>query len=214
MGLVKACIQKDGTKSGLEVSFNPSEYSISGGANYSKQEVQGVSEPVKQYSGGKEMTLSVTLYFDTYEPPTLEKPFESGSPVTDKTNILIKLASIEGDLHRPPIVHFIWGNMDFRGVITSLNLHFTMFLASGMPVRARADVTVESSNDLMESKLQTPFESPDRSKYRTLCEGDSLWNIAYREYGSPDMWKVIAEANDIMNPLDVRPGQSIKIPAL
>ena len=42
----------------------------------------------------------------------------------------------------------------------------------------------------------------------------SLWSIAYEEYDDCEKWREIAKANNIMNPLDIRPGQVIRIPAL
>ena len=89
-----------------------------------------------------------------------------------------------------------------------------MFLADGMPVRARVDLTFKSMLDAEKSKMVSPFESPDRTKVRTLREGEQLWNYAWQEYGDLEQWRAIARENGIMNPLDVAPGQKIKLPAL
>jgi nucleoid-associated protein YgaU len=89
-----------------------------------------------------------------------------------------------------------------------------MFLSDGKPVRAKLEVTFKSLFDIKSAQRKSPFESPDRTKYRTIHEGEQLWNFANREYGSPEMWRVIAKENGIMNPLDIYPGQVIKLPAL
>ena len=62
--------------------------------------------------------------------------------------------------------------------------------------------------------MTSPFESPDRTKSRVVVEGMSLWSLAYEEYDDCEKWRIIARANHIMNPLDIRPGQVIRIPAL
>ena len=61
---------------------------------------------------------------------------------------------------------------------------------------------------------QSPFESPDRTKTRVVVMGMSLWSIAWDEYNDCEKWRVIAKANNIMNPMDIHPGQVIRIPAL
>ena len=52
------------------------------------------------------------------------------------------------------------------------------------------------------------------TKSRVVVEGMSLWSLAYEEYDDCEKWRIIARANHIMNPLDIRPGQVIRIPAL
>ena len=38
--------------------------------------------------------------------------------------------------------------------------------------------------------------------------------LAYEEYGDPEKWKEIARENHITNPLQVKPGQVLRLPAL
>ena len=47
-----------------------------------------------------------------------------------------------------------------------------------------------------------------------VLEGSSLWSMAYEEYGDCEKWRVIAKANGLLNPLQIYPGQVLKIPAL
>jgi nucleoid-associated protein YgaU len=89
-----------------------------------------------------------------------------------------------------------------------------MFMENGMPVRAKLEVAFKSVMDLTESKKQAPFESPDRTKRRIVKQNMHLWELAWEEYGDPDMWRVIARANGLLNPLDLTPGQVLKLPAL
>jgi hypothetical protein len=46
-----------------------------------------------------------------------------------------------------------------------------------------------------------------------LVDGDTLMGIAYREYGDPAMWRVIAAANRVDDPLRLTPGRSLLLPA-
>ncbi len=198
----------------IEVQFNPSEYSLDSSIQYSEKNVPGLDGPIGQYIAGNSITLNVTLYFDTYEPPTLKNPKEGGSDVTLKTKEIADLTSISGTLHRVPIVTFSWASIQFKGIVVSVKESYTMFLSNGKPVRAKVDVTFKSVYDITTEKRKSPFESPDRTKVRTLLQGEALWSIAAEEYGEAEHWRVIAKENGILNPLHVRAGQTLKLPPL
>lgn len=215
MGLEKAYLEVEGKGGQIKVMFNPSEYNLSRGVNYSEKKIPGLDGPVTQFLSGESITLDITLIFDTYEPPSLQnKGKEGGTDVTLKTKELARLVAIDGKLHRPPKVWFSWGTLLFHGIVTKVEESYTMFLPSGMPVRAKVKLTFQSLFDVEEGKRKEPFESPDRTKVRTIREADQLWHYAWEEYGDPQMWKAIARANGIENPLDILPGQKIKLPAL
>ncbi len=213
MGFVKAMLL---VEEGLPIiiQFNPKEYSVSNGVKYSEKSIPGQESAIMQFVAGETPTLTMNLLFDTYIPPTMEIPVEGGIDVTLLTRQVIALTHIKGTLHRPPMVTFLWGSVTFKGVVTSVKQQFTMFLPIGIPVRAKLDVTFKSVNQTDFLRLMTPLESPDRTKVRTIKEGDQLWRLAEAEYGSANQWRVIAKANGICDPLDIYPGQVIKLPAL
>ncbi|MCH5344159.1 MAG: hypothetical protein J1E64_08970 [Acetatifactor sp.] len=213
MGIKKATLSIEGGET-LQVMFNPASYNLSFSATYSEKRIVGLDGPIQQYVAGNSETLEMTLYFDTYQPPTLQNASESGTDVTKITKKLAALVQIDGSLHRPPKVTFKWGGIQFSGVVTNVNQSYTMFLADGMPVRAKVDLTFKSLLDVKQSKLQSPFESPDRTKLRVIHEKEQLWNFAWEEYGDIEEWRSIARENKILNPLDIVAGQRIKLPAL
>lgn len=213
MGFVKAMLLVEADLP-IIVQFNPKEYHISNAVKYAEKSIPGQESAILQYIAGETPTLDMSLLFDTYIPPNIEIPVEMGVDVTILTQRVISLTHIKGTLHRPPVVTFVWGSISFKGVVTNVKQQFTMFLSTGIPVRAKLDVTFKSINQNGLMRLLSPLESPDRTKFRTVKQGDQLWNFAQQEYGSPEMWRVIAKANRIMNPLDIYPGQVIKLPAL
>lgn len=219
MAFKKAVIVVEQEKGSAEINvlFNPAEYSLSEGANYSEKNIPGVGGPVAQYISGAASTLTMTLMFDTYQTNPQKPDQKHGVTPTDvsiQTEKITGLTRIVGALHRPPICTFKWGSLSFTGFVKTVNQTFTMFMEDGMPVRAKLEVTFQAAVDVKKDKQQTPFESPDRTKRRTVLEGVQLWNIAYEEYGDPGLWRVIAKENGILNPVDLRPGQVIKVPAL
>lgn len=211
----KAVIEVEGKTADdwIEVMFNPESYQISQGASYSEKKIPGLDGPISQFIAGESMTLDMTLYFDTYEPPTPEKG-EGGTNVGAKVAQLTQLVKIDGSLHRPPGVSFCWGKLKFHGYVTSVKASYTMFLSDGTPVRAKADISLRSLLDADESKRQAPFESPDRTKVRILHENEQLWQYAFQEYGDAERWREIAVQNGIDDPLLVEAGMVLTLPAL
>lgn len=222
MGLTKAKleIEKEVGVNTIDVLFNPSEYQLTDGASYSEKKIPGLDGPILQYVSGEATELSLSLFLDTYVPQSSSSSiplFGSSGSSTDVSKITKSIAdatSIDGSLHRPPHVTFKWGSLNFKGVITKFSHTYTMFTESGMPVRAKVSLTFRSLMSPKDKRRKSPFESPDRTKYRTIRQGIGLWDLANMEYGDPDMWKMIAKENGILNPLDVRPGQVVKLPAL
>lgn len=148
--------------------------------------------------------------FDTYMPPGEKNAEESGSVVRLQTEKIAKLMELDPKKHRPPKVTFRYGSLIFSGVITELNQTFTMFLANGMPVRAKLEVTFRSMG---KENTHVPLESPDRTKCGRFRRPESV-GLAYEEYGDPGKVEGDRKENHITNPLQVKPGQVLRLPAL
>jgi nucleoid-associated protein YgaU len=122
--------------------------------------------------------------------------------------------AIDADTHAPPRVQFAWGDLVFVGVLTSVAQRFTMFLESGVPVRAQLEVSfAEYINDRLEAK-EVKRQTADYSKLHTVTEGDSLPLIAWREYGRATAWRPIALRNDIDDPRRLEVGEVLVLPRL
>lgn len=213
MAFVKAILMVE-SGSSIVCQFNPVDYDVSNSVRYAEKTVPGGRGAISQFMSGESPTLTMSLLFDTYIPPSVDTPVDGGMDVSLLTSRVVSLTHITGSLHRPPIVTFSWGTITFRGIVTDVKQKFTMFLPSGIPVRAKLDVTFKAASDNEMLSRLSPLESPDRTKYRVMKEGEYLWNYANEEYDSPDMWRVIAKENGIMNPLDAGPGQMLKLPPL
>lgn len=187
------------------VLFNPSEITEQKSNRYPEKPVQGQEASRTSYTGGDAKTMSMELFFDTYEEKI---------PVTVFTDRIEDVASMDPDTHEPPLCQFVWGAfMSFKGRIQSLDTRYTMFLPTGIPVRARMDVTFKEYNP-SDEKREVQLQSADRTKVRTVTEGDTLPLIAAREYGDSGKWRPIAEANGIDDPRALRPGRELVVPPL
>ena len=207
----------------IDCLFNPSEYTLKEGVTYAKKNDQGKDGTAYQFIHGEGTELSLSLYFDTTgrlehgdnhtaRENSQEKKKEVEA-VTYYTDQIVSLMRIEEKVHRPPMIEFSWGNFSFKGLLTSLSQNVTYFNIHGKPLRAKLDLTISSVSDLSDER-KTPLESPDRTKYRTVVQGMSLWRLAYEEYGECGRWREIAKANRLLNPLDVKAGDVLIVPAL
>lgn len=203
----------------ISCTFNPSSYSLINRALYREKNEMG-DAAIPQFTGIAPMELNVTLIFDSSSLGQLadnvamlsaaSSKIKEPDPVSVYTNELMKLVMVKPDEHKPPLVTFCWGNLEFTGYVKTLEHTYTMFNISGKPIRASVKLSIIQEDD----GYKTPLESPDRTKYTTYTEGMSLWMLAYKEYGDCEKWRVIARANGIQNPFDLKPGQMLKIPAL
>lgn len=186
--------------------FNPKEYTISKSVPWNPQTASGLDAPEMQFTTGQGETLQLELFFDTYE---------QGLPVKIHTDALHQLALIDTSLHRPPLVLVSWGTLKFKGVIESINHRFTMFLESGIPVRATVALTLREARSATEQATENRGnESPDHAKLHAVCRGETLQSIAGQEYDDPNEWRRIADANGIDDPFMLEPGTRLIIPPI
>lgn len=189
----------------IPVLFNPNEYVIESGNTYAWQTVPGLQAPIAQFISGETASLSMELFFDSYE---------AKKDVRDYTNQIVGLLAVDNDLHAPPMCRFVWDSLDFKGVLEKVSQRFTMFLDSGQPVRATLNVTFRRVQGMKEQYQEIPRQSADRTKRKMVKQGDQLWMLAHEEYEDPGKWRAIAEANDIDNPRLLQTGKRLIIPRL
>lgn len=192
----------------LKVCFNPTEYSIEDRSVFAEASIPGLDSPIIQYSRGDAKVLSLELLLDTYA-------YGRGEDIRKKYIVkLEQLLAVDGELHAPPPCRVVWGSLDFVGVLESLNKRYVLFLDDGTPVRARVTLRWKEYIPVEIQVKGTPRSSPDRRKIHIIQEDDSLWQIAYRAYGDPKHWRLLAEVNDIDNPMRLEPGKEMVVPPL
>lgn len=208
MALEKAFIQPINGKSGgrnIAVLFNPTEYSLETSNQFQRTAVPGTATPATQFVSGDTQTLTMDLFFDSYE---------RGEDVRKYTRQITALLDIDPALHAPPICIFHWGSLNFKATLEQVNQKFTLFLESGVPVRATLSVTFKEYKTLTEQLQGVRKESSDRTKRITIKQGDALWMLANKEYEDSSLWRPIANANNISNPRLLTVGKELVVPVL
>jgi len=195
----------------IEAMFNPKSLSVTRQVEWKSQEAAKRDTPELQFTTAQPATLTVELFFDTYDRPEPNK-----DSVLNYTSKLLALTTVDGDKHRPPVCQIQWGDQGiiFQGVLQGLDQQFTMFMDNGTPVRATVKCTFtqwrSNEKDLKKQNLM----SSDVVKVWTVRRGQTLASIASAEYHDPRCWRQIAEANAIDDPLALQPGTTLMLPAI
>ncbi len=233
MGLQKAQIRRLNNKlaptgAALEVQFNPTELTLNKGVQIAEVAIPGLDAPILQFVRGQSETLTLDLFFDTTDEGTGEK----ATPVTTRTDKFYQLIKIDGDIHAPPICRFIWGDHEFPGshfdanwasqqrengfdcLVESVRQRFTMFSSQGVPLRATLSVSLREYKTLKKQLQQLNLMSPDHTRSHVVQRGETLNKIADQYYEDSTQWRVIAEANNILNPLNIEPGTLLELPPI
>lgn len=145
----------------FQAQFNPTEIGFTKSVPWKRHKSSEPDAPTLEFTAAEPRSLQVVLLFDTYE---------AGTDV-HQTYIakLEALAIVDPARKRPPLVQFEWGSLpSFRGVIETLDVKYTLFLADGTPVRATATVRLKEAATVRAKKgtdasvipCQTPSDCP------------------------------------------------------
>ncbi|MGC1723525.1 MAG: LysM peptidoglycan-binding domain-containing protein [Isosphaeraceae bacterium] len=187
------------------VMFNPTDYGIDRGATYAELDVPGLKTPILQFIRGETQTLSIALFLDGSD---------ARQPVKAALQALRKFVSIDSDLHSPPVCLFEWGDVRFQGVVTALKEKFSLFDGAGKVVRATVTLTLKSYEAVEVQIRDMKRSSPDRTRVRTVRDGETLAQLANEAYADPRLWRAIATQNNIDRPRFLTTGQTLQIPAV
>jgi nucleoid-associated protein YgaU len=195
----------------IDFQFNPRELTVSKSAKWDRgsQKNNAKSDP-PQFKGPDPSKLSVEMFLDASDV--------QDASVVDKVEQLFACCvptkeSLRKKPGSPPWVIFNWGQMSgFPSYVSSVSVKYTLFTPDGLPIRATATVSIEEISG--EHSGQNPTSGALTAQtVHTVVAGDSLPSIAWREYGDPTVWRVIAERNAIDDPMRLPAGTALFIPA-
>ena len=201
--LGKAVIINTHTGDRIPVMYNPEEYRLEEGNNFSEIGIPGLDAPPVQYVRGKARTLSMDLFFDTYEKqPPEDVRGHSGRVVA----LLDKLPLTSA----PPILLFTMGPFTFECVLVDVNQRFTMFQRDGTPVRATLAVRFHEFVRVQIEVEHGLFIGPPT--LHNIASGQTVSDLATAYLGDPRRWREIAQANNIDDPFHIQEGRAVVIP--
>jgi nucleoid-associated protein YgaU len=201
-----------GAKRGaIEFQFNPKEVTIAKTAKWERKPAKGAKKAgPPEFSGAEGCKLTLEMFFDATSSQddsvvkAVEQLFSCCVPTEE---------SAGKKKPSPPIVVLHWGAItSFPAFVTSVSAKYTLFNGQGMPIRALVSVAMEEMPGEPFRQNPTSGSADVRRVHRTVA-GDTLASVAYAEYGDPTEWRALAAYNGIDDPLRVRTGTTLLLPA-
>jgi hypothetical protein len=202
---------------GLQFHFNPTNLIISKVPGWHAEPARNdpKGQPHTEWVGNQPTLLKMKLLFDAVDdfgmPRSVSDAIDTLREWTAPTR-----SSLQNQRPQPATLQLYWGS-DPKAYfplcrIKSITVRYTKFDRSGSPLRATVDL------QLAEVATRLPSQNPTSGgivgrRSVTVDSGDSLAGIAYREYGNPNMWRALAEANGIDNPMRLQPGLTLLVPS-
>ncbi len=205
-GLAPATLTNMDTNDIVNFMFNPFEYTLSKSNTWQDKAVTGQNLPYVNFQQGGPITLKLTLHFDSQAMGTDVRNF------TDKLWKMVMINEAKADAKtgkgQPPPVVFDWGKLHFKAIITSLSQKFTLFTATGIPLRCTVDIDLRQYLDEAgeTGTAQAGSSSPAKAPV-TATQGQRLDNMT----DNPNDQRKVAEKNNINNPLKVPTGTKLKV---
>jgi nucleoid-associated protein YgaU len=116
--------------------------------------------------------------------------------------------------HTPNFLRIIWGaGLFFEGMLSSATVSYSLFGRDGRPLRGTIDASfTQAATATSLAKIKNFFSSPDVTKTYTVKAGDTIYNLAQKEYNDDAFYLQIAQANDLKNYRKLVPGQVLIFP--
>jgi Contractile injection system tube protein len=213
---VKAYLVIETRNKPLNCWFNPTTLALRRGADWKKTNtVAGkVQKPDYRGGGGDAITLNLLLHAEDNR---------KGPQVQGNINELLKLADATVDTggevpqKRPPTVTLHWGKfVSCTCVATSVDVTVELFDVDGTPLRATVNIALtqfEPQAGQAASKWTNPTTRASlRRRLHNLRPGENVHLVANEHLRDPAKWRVIAEFNELDDPLRVRSGDTLVVP--
>lgn len=189
------------------VQFNPSEITIEEAIGVSETEEEGLGGELMRLLKGnttgwqspaagsaarrnrRSTVLSVTLFFNTL----YDLYQESYEDVRSYISRLYPFTNRQAEGKKAvEEIYFFWGSIAIAGILTRMNVHYTMFAPDGKPVRASVDLTI--TGEYVGEQSYGRAALPETGEAGGLGQGDSrlymlsdpsMWRNVYSGTGNP-----------------------------
>jgi hypothetical protein len=135
-------------------------------------------------------------------------------PVHDQLADLKKCVyDMDGNIHRPRFLIVHWGSeIDFRCVLSNLELNFTLFKPDGKPLRVKVNATFLAHKSREELEAEAKKRSPDLTHQRTVKQGDRLDLMTFGIYNDPKYFLQVGKVNALTTIRKINPGNELFFP--
>jgi Contractile injection system tube protein len=189
---------------------------------------KSVGRPNTTFQGSSSSTLSFDMMMDTADQGTTSEPVDVQTLTAQLERFMLPKADEPKGI--PPRVLFSYGSLQVAGVMSALNLEYDLFSSTGVPLRAKASVTIKEQlpqfdADLLGAGANTGSAATDpvppgnvsapgasapstpADRTGTALGGESAADFATRMGLDPSTWKTFAAG--LSDPLSLDAGLQI-----
>lgn len=139
----------------------------------------------------------------------------STTPVKNQVaNLKAVVHKFDGGTHEPPVVQVAWGTLLFYGRVKDINVAYTLFKASGEPLRAKVTLTFVEFTPTPEMIKAAGMNSPDLTHLVEVRAGDTLPLLCEKVYSDGAYYLEIARMNGLTSFRELQPGMRLRFPPL
>lgn len=121
--------------------------------------------------------------------------------------------NFDGNIHRPRFLIVKWGTeMNFKCILTNLDLNYTLFEPDGSPLRVKVNATFLAHKSSAQLLAESKASSPDLTHYRIATESDRLDQLTNSIYNDPKYFMQVAKVNKLVTLRQVKAGTELYFP--
>jgi hypothetical protein len=219
--VIKSFANRDFTNEDVSKMFttpiNPETFTQNYRVNVDTQNGHGNNGSEVRYKSTAPEELRLDFYLDgtkTMEGYGGENKGYINKPVIEQLEDLKRCVyNMDGSIHRPRFLIVFWGSeIDFRCVLSNLDLNFSLFEPDGKPLRVKVSATFLRHKSREEIQAEARLSSPDLTHYRKVQQADRLDLMTYKIYNDSNFFLQVAKANSLTNMRNIKPGIELYFP--
>lgn len=164
--------------------------------------------------------------FERYRPEFLSFKFTVDCTgvvegTKEKDNVYDKIQEVEkllytynSDGHRPSYVLVRYVELLFKGQVKKMDVEYTLFSNSGIPLRATVELTFSGFRCGEKERKKFHKQSPDMSRLVTVKEGETLPYLCHKLYGDSRLVLQVARFNNLGGFRNIPAGTELLFPPL
>jgi hypothetical protein len=182
--------------SGNPYSFmiNPDNIKIQKGIEYNEQQAPATSSTSQKYKSTPSDKLNFEIVIDCtgiVDPQRIDMAKEIKALETIIYNY-------NGKIHRPNFVKIQWGqNITFNGVLTSIDISYTLFKPDGSPLRAKISLSFSQYISPKTVTMTDAPTSPDLTHIVNVNDGMSLPQLCLQIWDDDSQYVQVAKFNNL-----------------
>ncbi len=202
--------------SAFEAMINPENYTRQFQNVFSKRQGINSSGTEAEYARSLPEKLSLKIVLDGtgFNSFGILRSLPPVDVYTQVQQFLKTTGYRDGDIHEPRHLILSWGNFTFKCRLESVEINYSVFSKSGLPMKAVLDTEFFEDIKTDERLKKERSNSPDLTHYRIVKEGDQLPLMCKHIYGSPAYYLWVAKANNLKDIRRLTSGTKLFFPPI